>query len=126
MSKMNNNDIIKFYINKAKDERTVMAKNNFKDAMRVKIDAAHAATRKPKPKHDLLQQVKNIGYKISTTVHRLVQSFKHKNQQVRFGNNQTVARFHNTDDATMITYDSRAGHHYMSEEDRIGLGLPIL
>ena len=72
MSKMNNSDIIKFYINKAEDERTVMAKNNFKDAMRVKIDAAHAATRKPKPKHDILQQGKNVGYDISTTVRRLV------------------------------------------------------
>ena len=62
MSKMNENGIINLYINKAEDERTVMAKNNFKNARRFTIDVDHAATRKPKPKPDLLQQGNNFGY----------------------------------------------------------------
>ena len=126
ISKMNDNDIIDLYINKAKDERTVMGKNDLKNARRVTIDAAHAATGKPKPNNNLLQQGKNVGYAISTIVRRLLQNFKHNNQQVRFANKPTVARFHKRDDTTMITYYSGADHHYMSEADRIGLGFPIL
>ena len=87
---MNDNNIIDLYINKAEDERTVMAKNNSKNARRVTIDAAHAATSKPNPKHDLLQKVKNSGYTILTTVRRLVQKLKRNNQQVRFSSKPTV------------------------------------
>ena len=64
MVKMNDNAIVDLYINKVEDERTIMAKNNFKNVKRVTIDAAHADTSKPKPKHDLLQQVKNVGYEL--------------------------------------------------------------
>ena len=102
---MNNNNIIDLYINKAEDERTVMKKNNFKNARRVTIDAANTATSKPKLKSDLLQQGKNVGYPLSTTVHRLVRKFKRNNQQVRFAIKPTVARLHKRDDATMITYN---------------------
>ena len=49
MSKMNNNGIIDLYINKAEDERTVMAKNDFCNSRCVTIDAAYAATIKPRP-----------------------------------------------------------------------------
>ena len=45
---------------------------------------------------------------------------------MRFASNPTVARFHKRYDATMITYNSVAGHHYMSEAYSIGLGLLIL
>ena len=54
MSKMINNNIIGLYTNKAKDECKVMATNDFKNTRRVKIDAAHAATSKTKPKNDLI------------------------------------------------------------------------
>ena len=73
MSKMNDNYIINLYIKKAEDERTVMAKNNSMNVRRITIDAAHAYTSKPNPKHDLVQQGKNFGYALSTTVRRLVQ-----------------------------------------------------
>ena len=59
---MKDNNIISLYINKAEDERTVMEKNNLKNARRITIDASHTATGKTKPKHDLLQQSKNVGY----------------------------------------------------------------
>ena len=57
---------------------------------------------------------------------RLVHKFKRNNQQVRFASNPTVARFYKRYEAKIIMYDSGADHHYMSEADRIGLGLPIL
>ena len=62
MERMNDNEIIDLYINKVVDERTITAKNNFKNARRFTIDVDHAATRKPKPKPDLLQQGNNFGY----------------------------------------------------------------
>ena len=79
---MNESNIIDLYINKAKDERTVMAKNNFKNVRRITINEAHTVTVKPKPMHDLQNQLKNVGYTISTTVHIFVHRFKHNNQQV--------------------------------------------
>ena len=91
---MNNNNIIELYINKAEDERTVMKKNNFKNARRVTIDTAPAATGKPNLKHDLLQQGNHIGYALSTTVRRLVHRFKRNNQQVKFASKPIVARFY--------------------------------
>ena len=90
MSKMNDNSILDLYINKAEAELTVMGQMNFKNARRVTIDAAHAATSKPNPKHDLLQKGKNAGYTILTTVRRLVQKIKRNNQQVRFSSKPTV------------------------------------
>ena len=123
---MNDNNIIDLYINKAKDERTVMAKNNLKNARPVTIDTSHAATGKTNPKHDLLQQGNNVFYAPSTTVRKIVHRFKRNNQQVIFYSKPTVARFYKIDDATMITYNSVADHHYISKADRIGLGLTIL
>ena len=83
-------------------------------------------TTKPNPRTELLQQGKNIGYALATTVRKLVRKFTHKNQQVRFAQKPTVARFHKQEETITITYDSGADNHYMSEADRIGLGLPIL
>ena len=61
MAKMNDNNIIGYYINRAEYERTVMAENNLKDARRITIDAAHAAKSKSNPNHNLLQQGKILG-----------------------------------------------------------------
>ena len=82
--RINNNGIIVIYINKAEDEHTVRAKNDFKNARRVTIGVAHAATIKHKPNHVLLKQLNNAGYAISKTMCRLVKKIKRNNQQVRF------------------------------------------
>ena len=57
---------------------------------------------------------------------KLVHKFTKNNQQVKFRHKPTVARFHNEEEPIMITYDSGADNHYMSEADRIKLKLPIL
>ena len=67
-----------------------------------------------------------MGYDLATTVCWLVRRFTRDNQQVIFAHKPTVARFHKKEEPIMITYDSGADNHYMSEADRIGLGLPIL
>ena len=122
---MNDDGIIDLYITKAEDERTAILKQDFKNSRRITIDAAHAANNQIKSKLALLQQGKNVGYALTTTVRRLVCKFTRNNQQVRFAHKSTVARFHNKEEPIMITYDSGAENHYMSEADRIGLRLPI-
>ena len=63
---------------------------------------------------------------MATTVRKLVQNFTNNNQQIRFRRTPTVTRFHNEGYPIMITYDSGADNHYVSEADRIKLKLPIL
>ena len=63
---------------------------------------------------------------MDTTVRKLVHNFISNNQQLRFRHKPTVARFHNKEEPIMITYDSGADNHYMSEADRIRFKFPIL
>ena len=62
---------------------------------------------------------------MAATVRKLVQKFKHNNQQVRFAHKPTVARFHKKEESIIITYDSSSDNYYMSETDRIRLIFPI-
>ena len=91
MSKMNDDGIINLYITKAEDERTAISKQDFKNARRITIDAAHAANKKIKSKPALLQKGKNVGYALATTVRRMVCKFTCDNQKVRFTHKPTVA-----------------------------------
>ena len=67
-----------------------------------------------------------MGYALANTVRRLVHKFTRNNQQVRFAHKPTVVRFHKKKEPIIITYDSGADNHFMSEADRIRLGLSIL
>ena len=67
-----------------------------------------------------------MGYALATTLRKLVHNFTHNNQKVRFAHKPTVVRFDKKEETITITYDSGADNHYMSEADRIGLGLSIL
>ena len=82
MSKMNDNGIINLYITKAEDERTSIAKGGFKITRRITLDASHATNNQIKYKPALLQQGKNVGYALVTTVRRMVQKLTGDNQQV--------------------------------------------
>ena len=124
--KMKYEGIIDSYITKAEDERTAMAKQDCKGATRINIDTSHTAYHQSRAKPQLIQQGKNIGYVLATTVRKLFHNFTNNNQQVRFRHKSTVTRFHNKEEPIMITYDSGAYKHYVSEADRIKLKLPIL
>ena len=91
---MKDEGIINLYITKDEDECTAIAKQDFKDARRVTIDAAHAENCQSKDKPELPQQGKNIGYALAATVRKLVHKFTHNNQQVISEHKPTVARFH--------------------------------
>ena len=115
---MKDEGIIDLYITKAEDERTAIAKQDRKDASLITIYIAHAAYHLSRSKPQLLHQGKNIGYVLAKTVCKLVHKFTNNNQQVRFRHRPTVTRFHNEEEPIMITYDSGADNHYMSEADR--------
>ena len=112
MNNMKDEGIINLYITKAKDERTTIANQNLKDARRITIDTAHAASHQAKAKPQLLQQGKNIGYVLATTVRKLVHKFRNNNQQVRF-NTQ--------DNSDAFSQQGRAHHDHLLFRSRKSL-----
>ena len=123
---MKDEGIVDSYTTKAEDECTAMAKQDCKDTRRITIDISHAAYPWARAKPQLIQQGKNIGYVLAATVRKLVQNFTNNNQQVRFRCTPTVTRFHKEEEPIMITFESGAENHYVSESNRIKLKLPIL
>ena len=117
--------IIEQYIDMAEDKRTDMAKSNKSNARRVAIDTAHSKPTKPNP--SLLQQSKNLSQMFSAATRRLVRKLTNSNQnRVTFAGQAMVAEYNPEDTTVMITYDSGADGHYISEDDRKTIGLPIL
>ena len=109
----------------AEDERTEMAKSDKSNARRVAIDTAHSTSTKPQP--SLLQQSKNLSRMLSAATRRLVRKITNSNQhRVTFAGQAMVAEYNPEDTTVMITYDSGADGHYISEDDRKTIGLPIL
>ena len=58
----------------AKDESTVMAKNDTTNAQRVVLDSAHATTEKPVA--SILRRGRNLGYALSTAFKRAIKFIK--------------------------------------------------
>ena len=109
----------------AEDERTEMAKSDKSNARRVAIDTAHSTSTKQNP--SLLQHSKNLGRMLSAATRRLVRKLTNSNQnRVTFAGQAMVAEYNPEDTTVMITYDSGADGHYISEDDRKTIGLPIL
>eukprot|EP00956_Cyclotella_meneghiniana_P017716 scaffold29109_cov56-Cyclotella_meneghiniana.AAC.5 len=110
-------------IAQAEDERTVIAKNDTTNKNRTTIDAAH----KLQEHHpSIIQQGRNAGYNISTAFRRAAQSIKPSTKRVRFDTKFSTRTFNTNETSALITYDSGADGHYISEHDRIAAGLPIL
>ena len=79
MSKINDDGIIDLYITKSEDERTAIAKQDFKNVRRITINSAHTSNNQIKSKPELLQQGKKVGYALATTVRRMVRKFTRNN-----------------------------------------------
>ena len=67
-----------------------------------------------------------MGHAFSAATQRLINSITRDSKHVQFRSIPTIATYYNDNEATMLTYDSGAYRHYLSEEDRKKLGLPIL
>jgi len=100
-----------------------MAKANQVDPRRRAIDQAHHRQRDAP---SFVQRSVNAGYRISTAFRRAIQRLKTNERRVRFAPLPKVATFSASENATLVTYDSGANGHYLSEADRKQAGLPIL
>ncbi len=102
-----------------------MAKSDKSSAHKVAIDTAHSTP--TKPKLSLLQQSKNLGRLISALTRRLVRKITKSNQHhVTFAGQAMVPDYNNENSTLVVTYDLGVDGHYISEQDRIRVGLPIL
>lgn len=108
------------HITWAEDERTEAAKLT-QTKQSLAINRAHTITRKPV---SILQNGRNAGYALATSIRRATQSLQAANH-VRFLPTPNT-RFFSIDDFPSVTYDSGADGHYLNEQDRTNAGLPIL
>jgi len=97
----------------AEDERTSLAKDDETDKKRMAINAAHTKCRTTKI--GLAQRGRNAAYSLGTAFNRTIKKIN-KRKHVSFATQHPV----------MVTYDSGADGHYISEKDRRDAGLPIL
>ncbi|KAL7488941.1 hypothetical protein ACHAW6_014541, partial [Cyclotella cf. meneghiniana] len=87
------------------------------------IEQAHTVLRH---QVSLRQQSRNVTSSLRTAISRALHQFIPHQKRVRFSNTRSVRIFHSGEKPTLITYDSGADGHYLSEKDRISAGLPIL
>ena len=109
----------------AEDDCTEMAKSDKSNACRVAIDTAHSKPTKMSP--SLLQETKNLSRMLTAATCRLVCKITNSNQHpVTFAGQAMVAEYNTENSTVMATYDSGADGHYISENNRKTVGLPIL
>ena len=89
-----------------------MAKADETDKKRMAINAAH--TKRGTPSIGLAQRGRNAAYSLGSAFNRTIKKIN-KNKHVSFATHPV-----------MVTYDSGADGHYISEKDRHNAGLPIL
>jgi hypothetical protein len=73
----------------------------------------------------LAQRGRNTAYSLGTTIGRTLKKISN-NKHVSFAKNNEVHLFDNAETPIMITYDSGADGHYISEKDHRKVGLPII
>jgi len=96
----------------AEDERTSLAKADETDKKRMSINAAH--TKRGTPSIGLAQRGRNAAHSLGSAFNRTIKKIN-KNKHVSFATHPI-----------MVTYDSGANGHYISEKDQRNAGLPIL
>jgi hypothetical protein len=102
-------------ITQAEDECTAIAKNNTNNAKHVAIDSAHA--QRDQPTIGLAQRGQNTAYCLDSAFNRTIKKLN-KNIHVSFAKQNEVHLFDATSTPSiMLTYDSGANGHYISEHE---------
>jgi len=96
----------------AEDEQTSLAKADETDKKRMAINAAH--TKHGTTSIGLAQRGRNAAYSLGSAFNRTIKKIN-KNKHVSFATHPVL-----------VTYESGANGHYISEKDRRNAGLPIL
>jgi hypothetical protein len=107
-----NNLFLDNSITLAEDEWTSLAKANETDKNRMAINAAH--TKHGTTSIGLAQRGRNAAYSLGSVFNRTIKKIN-KNKHVSFATHPV-----------MVTYDSGADGHNISEKDQCNAGLPIL
>jgi hypothetical protein len=107
----------------AEDERTSLAKT---DASNKKCMAINNAYTKRGTAHiGFAQRGRNAAYCLGSAFNRTIKKIN-KNKHASFATHNSVHQYINNDQPIMVTYDSGADGHYISEKDWHQAGLPIL
>eukprot|EP00804_Cyclotella_cryptica_P009005 CCRYP_003106-RA/>CCRYP_003106-RA protein AED:0.44 eAED:0.55 QI:0/0/0/0.8/1/1/5/0/886 len=115
---LNEATLLDRHISWAEDERTTKAKADTTSKQRRAIDTAH--TMHPRKQHQL-----SHGQAMATTIRRALNNLS-TNRHVRFTAHPQIRHFDSKATTLLITFDSGADSHYLSETDRLAAGLPIL
>jgi hypothetical protein len=102
----------------AEDKRTSLAKTDASNKKRMAINNAHT-------KIGFAQRGCNAAYCLGSAFNRTIKKIN-KNKHVSFATHNSVHQYINNDQPIMVTYDSGADGHYISEKDWHQAGLPIL
>ncbi len=108
---------------RTEDKRTSLAKAGDSNKKRMAINTAHI-------KHSttsigFAQRGRNAAYSLGYAFNRTIKKIN-KNKHVSFATHNKVHHYINNEQPIMVTYDSGADGHYISEKDRRKAGLPIL
>jgi hypothetical protein len=107
----------------AEDKQTSLAKNNTSNKKHAANDTAH--TKRGTPSIGFAQRGCNAAYSLGSTFNRTLKKIN-KNKHVRFATSNKVYKYTYNEQPIMITYNSGANGHYISEKDRHKAGLLIL
>jgi hypothetical protein len=107
----------------AEDKRTILAKNGTSNKKLAAIDTAH--TKRGTPSIGFAQWGCNTANSLGSAFNRTLKKIN-KNKHVRFATSNKVHKYTYNEQPIMITYNSRADGHYISDKDQRKAGLPIL
>ena len=113
-------------ITRAENETTEHAKRDKTNKQQISIDKLHQLLH-----HQIewKQKAKNVMQNITGSIYhalKLAKTSFTKTKTVRFATTSQVRIFQDKEIAAIITYDSGADGHYLSECNRINVGLSIL
>jgi hypothetical protein len=101
-------------ITRAEDERTILAKADDSNKKHMAINNAH--TKRSTTSIGYAQRSRNATYSLGSAFNRKIKKIN-KNKHVSFAKHNSVHQYINNEQPIMVTYDSGANGHYISEKD---------
>ncbi len=98
----------------AEDERTSLAKTNNSNKKRMAINTAHI--KRGTTSIGFAQRGRNAAYSLGSAFNRTIKKIN-KNRHVSFTTHNKVHHYINNEQPIMVTYNSGANEHYISEKD---------
>jgi hypothetical protein len=120
----NSNDLfLDDSITLTEDKQTSLAKADRSNKKRMAINTAH--TKCGTTSIGFAQHGRNAAYSLGSAFNQVIKKIN-KNKHVSFTTHNKAHQYINNEQPIMVTYDSGADGHYISEKDQHKAGLPIL